>query len=280
MQMLEDHVVLITGAGSGLGLGLARYFLEDGARVALFEIASAKVESLRAEFGDQALIVQGDVTKVEDILACKAAIAERFGVLDAVVGAHGIFDGMVRLKDTPIEKIGALFDEVFHINVKGNILLARAFVDMLEARDGAIVLTASSAAYAADGGGLIYSASKGAVRSVVNQLAFEFSPRVRVNGVAPSGIANSQLRGPEALGMQNQLQSDIPKDMFLDKFRELALLPELPTPEDHGPMYAFLASRHNKIMTGQTVLADQGVLNRALLTEKDGAVKGGGLGSS
>ena len=280
MQMLEDHVVLITGAGSGLGLGLARYFLEDGARVALFEIASAKVESLRAEFGDQALIVQGDVTKVEDILACKAAIAERFGVLDAVVGAHGIFDGMVRLKDTPIEKIGALFDEVFHINVKGNILLARAFVDMLEAREGAIVFTASSAAYAADGGGLIYSASKGAVRSVVNQLAFEFSPRVRVNGVAPSGIANSQLRGPKALGMANQLQSDIPKDMFLAKFQELALLPELPTPEDHGPMYAFLASRHNKIMTGQTVLADQGVLNRALLTEKDGTVKGGGLGSS
>ena len=280
MQMLEDHVVLITGAGSGLGLGLARYFLEDGARVALFEIASAKVESLRAEFGDQALIVQGDVTKVEDILACKAAIAERFGVLDAVVGAHGIFDGMVRLKDTPIEKIGALFDEVFHINVKGNILLARAFIDMLEVREGAIVLTASSAAYAADGGGLIYSASKGAVRSVVNQLAFEFSPRVRVNGVAPSGIANSQLRGPEALGMENQLQSDIPKDMFLSKFQELALLPELPTPEDHGPIYAFLASRHNKIMTGQTVLADQGVLNRALLTEKDGTVKGGGLGSS
>ena len=277
--MLEDHVVLITGAGSGLGLGLARYFLEEGARIALFEVSPAKVENLRAEFGDSALVFQGDVTTVEDVLACKAAVLERYGVLDAVVAAHGIFDGMVRLKDTPIDKVGALFDEVFHINVKGNILLARAFIDMLEARDGAMVLTASSAAYAADGGGLIYSASKGAVRSVVNQLAFEFCPRVRVNGVAPSGIANSQLRGPEALGMQNQLQSDIPKDMFLDKFRELALLPELPTPEEHGPLYAFLASRHNKIMTGQTVLADQGVMNRALLTEKDGSVKGGGLGS-
>jgi NAD(P)-dependent dehydrogenase (short-subunit alcohol dehydrogenase family) len=278
MQMLDAHTVLITGAGSGLGLGLARYFLDEGAQLALLEVSVPKVASLRAEFGDRVVVCQGDVTEISDLQDCRAAIDERFGALDAVVAAHGIFDGMVPLRETPIEKIGALFDEVFHVNVAGNILLARIFFDMLNARAGALVLTASSAAYAADGGGLIYSASKGAVRSIVNQLAFEFSPHVRVNGVAPSGIANSQLRGPTTLGMQNNLQSDIPKDVFLAKFRELALLPDVPTPEDHGPLYAFLASRHNKIMTGQTVLADQGTLNRAMLTEKNGAVTGGGLG--
>lgn len=48
-------------------------------------------------------------------------------------------------------------------------------------------------------------------------------------------------------------------------FKSLSLLQELPTPEDHGPLYAFLASHHNKIMTGQTVVADQGMLNRAVL---------------
>lgn len=268
MLMLKDHIVLITGAGSGLGLGLARYFLEEGAQLALFEVSAAKVEGLRAEFGDKVLVHQGDVTSIADILACKDAIAARYGRLDALVCAHGIFDGMVRVKDTPIEKLEALFNEVFSINVKGNFLLARAFIDMLDKTLGAIVLTASSAAFAADGGGLAYTASKGAVRSTVNQLAYEFSPRVRVTAVAPSGIANSQLRGPEALGMEKQLQSDIPKDMFLEGFKRLALLPELPTPEEHGPLYAFLASRNNKIMTGQTVLADQGVLNRQLLTEK------------
>lgn len=275
MQMLDGHVALITGGGSGLGLGLARYFLEDGAQVAILEVSPAKVDNLRAEFGNRVLVCQGDVTRSADILACRAAIVERFGRLDALVGAHGIFDGMVPLKDTPLERIGDLFDEVFHINVKGNILLSRIFVDLLEASHGAIVMTASTAAFAADGGGLIYSASKGAVRSVVNQLAFEFSPRVRVNGVAPAGIANSQLRGPEALGMQHQLQSDIPKDVFLSKFQELALIKDLPTPEEHGPLYAFLASRHNRIMTGQTVVADQGLLNRAVLTGPGGVVAGG-----
>jgi NAD(P)-dependent dehydrogenase (short-subunit alcohol dehydrogenase family) len=128
-----------------------------------------------------------------------------------------------------------------------------------------MVLTTSTAAYAADGGGAVYSASKGAIRSLVNQLAFECAPHVRVNAVAPAGIANSQLSGPRSLGLEAQKQSDIPEDAFLSMFRSLSLLKELPTPEDHGPLYAFLASRQNRIMTGQTVVADQGMLNRAVL---------------
>ena len=163
-------------------------------------------------------------------------------------------------------QIDSLFDELFHVNVKSNFLLARVFADMLEAANGAIVLTTSNAAYAADGGGAFYTATKGALRSLVGQLAFEFAPHVRVNAVAPAGIANSQLRGPEALGMEGQSQADIPKDAFLAKFREISLLPELPTPEDHAAIYAFLASRENRIMTGQTVIADQGLLNRRVLT--------------
>jgi NAD(P)-dependent dehydrogenase (short-subunit alcohol dehydrogenase family) len=163
-------------------------------------------------------------------------------------------------------QIDSLFDELFHINVKSNFLLARVFAEMLEAAKGAIVLTTSNAAYAADGGGAFYTASKGALRSLVGQLAFEFAPNVRVNAVAPAGIANSQLRGPEALGRAGESQADIPKDAFLEVFRKVSLLNELPTPEDHGAIYAFLASHDNKIMTGQTVIADQGLLNRGVLT--------------
>lgn len=269
MSLLENHVVLITGAGSGLGLGLARHFLAEGAQLAVLEVSQPKVDSLHAEFGADVLVCQGDVTKLEDILACKEQIDRKFGRLDSLVAAHGIFDGMVRLKETPIERVSNLFDEVFHINVAGNVLLSRVFLEMLEESSGSIVMTSSSAAYAADGGGLMYTASKGAVRSMVNQLAYELCPKVRVNGVAPSGIANSQLRGPEALGMEKQLQSDIPKDIFLDGFKNLSLMEKLPTPEEYAPLYAFLASRANKIMTGQTIVADQGILNRSLLTEKN-----------
>jgi NAD(P)-dependent dehydrogenase (short-subunit alcohol dehydrogenase family) len=265
MKVLSEHVVLLTGGGSGLGLGLARHCLEEGARVAIFEISAEKVARLREEFGPDVLVVQGDVTRLADLRACREAILSRFGRLDALIGAQGIFDGNVPLLEMPEERLDALFDEVMHVNVKGYLLSARVFFDLLRASEGAMVLTTSTAAYAADGGGAVYSASKGAVRSLVNQLAFEFAPHVRVNAVAPAGIANSQLSGPRSLGLQTHKQSDIAEEAFLSMFRSISLLKELPTPEDHGPLYAFLASRQNRIMTGQTVVADQGMLNRAVL---------------
>lgn len=267
MKLLQDHVVLVTGGGSGLGLGVARHCLAEGAQLAVLDNAADKIRALREEFGDAVLAIQADVTRLDDLTACRAAVLERYGRLDALIGAQGIFDGNVPLLDTPLERLDALFDEIMHVNVKGYLLSARVFADLLAASGGAIVLTTSTAAYAADGGGVMYTASKGAIRSLVSQLAFELAPSVRVNGVAPAGIANSQLRGPRALGLEGHKQSDIPKDTFLKVFRSLSLLHELPTPEDHGPVYAFLASRQNRIMTGQVVVADQGLLNRSVLTQ-------------
>jgi NAD(P)-dependent dehydrogenase (short-subunit alcohol dehydrogenase family) len=265
MQLLKDDVVLVTGGGSGLGLGVARHCRSEGAQIVILDVSADKVKQLKEEFGPDVLVMQGDVTQSADLLACRDAIVQRHGKLDALIGVQGIFDGNVPLMETPLERVDSLFDELFHVNVKGYLLSARIFHDLLQQSQGSIVLTTSTAAYAADGGGVTYTATKGAIRSLVGQLAFEFSPDVRVNAVAPAGIANSQLRGPRSLGMEQQKQSDIPKDAFLSMFKSLSLLQELPTPEDHGPVYAFLASKQNKIMTGQTVVADQGLLNRAVL---------------
>jgi NAD(P)-dependent dehydrogenase (short-subunit alcohol dehydrogenase family) len=92
------------------------------------------------------------------------------------------------------------------------------------------------------------------------------SSHIRVNGVAPAGIARSQLRGPASLGMDGFKQSDIPEDAFLAKFRSISLLQELPEPEDYALPYIFLASKQNLIVTGQTWVADQGLLNRTVLS--------------
>ena len=263
-QLLADHVVVVAGGGSGLGLGVARVCQEQGARVAVLEVSPDKVEAITHEFGGAVLEV--DVTDVAAIDGARRRLLDEFGHIDAVIGCQGIFDGNVPLADIPAERLRELFDEVFHVNVLGYLNLARVFGEDLRSRRGAMVLTASTAAYAADGGGACYTASKGAVRSLVAQLAFEFAPAVRVNGVAPAGIANSRLRGPESLGLDHQRQSDIPPDAFLEKFRSISLLQDLPTPEEHGPLFAFLASRANTIMTGQMVVADQGLLNRTILS--------------
>jgi NAD(P)-dependent dehydrogenase (short-subunit alcohol dehydrogenase family) len=266
MTFLKDDVVLVTGGGSGLGAGVARHFLTQGAQLAIMDISGEKLSALRAEFGDGVLLIQGDVTKLADVQACRAAVEKRFGRLNSLVGAQGIWDGYLRLRDTPLDKIDAAFDEVFHINVKGYILTARVMLDLLEASQGAIVFTGSSgASFCADGGGVFYTATKHAVVGVVRQLSFEFAPKVRVNGVAPCLIGGSHLRGPRALGLEKQSQADIPKEVF-QEFAKAAPLKWLPYGEDYGPMYALLASRHSRVMTGQMVYADQGLENRNVMT--------------
>lgn len=266
LALLPDHVVLITGGGSGLGLGVARRCRDHGAKLAILEIVPEKVAALRAEFGDEALVVEGDCSSISALEACEAAIRERFGRLDALIGMQGIFDGNVPVSGIAAEALDSLFDELFRVNVKGHLLAARIFRSLLEEAGGSIVLTSSTAAFAADGGGAVYTATKGAILALVQQLAYEFAPRIRVNGVAPAGIARSQLRGPTSLGMDGFKQSDIPEDAFLAKFRAISLLQQLPEPEDYALPYIFLASKQNLIVTGQTWVADQGLLNRTVLS--------------
>ncbi|MCT7657994.1 SDR family NAD(P)-dependent oxidoreductase [Mycobacterium deserti] len=273
--MLDGDVVLITGGGSGLGLGIARHFISEGAQVAILEIDEQKLVTLQAEFGDNVLLVRGDVTNTDDLLACRAATVERWGRLNALIGSQGIFDGNIPLREIAIDRVSSLFDELFHVNVLGYILACRVFLDLLEESAGSIVLTSSVAAYAADGGGLMYTATKGAVVSAVRQLAMEFAPRVRVNGVAPGAFTDSELRGPQSLGLENHKQSDIPKEAFAATFQNLTLMDSVPTPMEYAPIYAYLASRHNTVTTGQTMLLEQGALNRPTLSSPQG---GGGIG--
>lgn len=267
MSGLSDTIIALTGGGSGLGLGLTRYFIGEGARMAIMEIAPAKVASLKAEFGDAVLVHQGDVRDVGDLKAFHDAVIDRFGGVDALVGAQGIFDGNRPISELPIDQVSAAFDEVMRINVLGYILSAITFRESLAKRSGAIVLTASSnASYCADGGGLLYTASKHAVVGVVRQLAFEFAPEVRVNAVAPCGIANSDLRGPQALGLEGESQNDIPKDNFMAMIRKVTLLDHLPTGEEYGPAYGLLAMPGARILTGEVIMADQGLANRPIIS--------------
>lgn len=267
MSGLSGAIIALTGGGSGLGLGLARYFIGEGASMAIMEIAPAKVDSLQAEFGDAVLVCQGDVRDVSQIQAFHDAVIGRFGGVDALVGAQGIFDGNRPISELPIDQVSAAFDEVMRINVLGYILSAITFRESLAKRSGSIVLTASSnASYCADGGGLLYTASKHAVVGVVRQLAFEFAPHVRVNAVAPCGIANSDLRGPQALGLQEESQQDIPKDNFMSMIRKVTLLDHLPTGEEYGPAYGLLATPGARIITGEILMADQGLANRPIIS--------------
>ncbi len=126
------------------------------------------------------------------------ALARAFGKVDVYVANAAIWDGNTALLDLPEDRLDAAFEEIFAINVRGYLLGATAAAPALFESCGNMIFTLSTAAVRAGGGGPLYTASKHAGVGLVRQLAFELAPRVRVNAVAPAGMA-TDLRGPQAL---------------------------------------------------------------------------------
>lgn len=270
MGWLEDKVVAITGGGSGLGAAVTRRCRQEGAAVAVLELMEPKVRRLRQELGDDAVVVQGDVTCLADLEAFRRAVVDRFGRVDALIGTQGIWDWNVRTADLPLDSIDKAFDEIFHVNVKGYLLAARVFHEDLQASGGSVVLTLSNAAFLPDGGGPLYTASKHAVLGLVRQLAFEFAPRVRVNGIAPTGIKGSDLRGPASLGQQDQSHADLPAAEFEATIKSMVPLQRFARAEDYTSLYVTLASaEHSGVMTGQVIIADQGLSVRPIFAQTE-----------
>jgi len=184
-----------------------------------------------------------------------------FGKLDCAIGNAGIWDYSCDLVSLEDDRIDRAFDEIFHINVKGYLLLAKAALPALVASRGSMIFTISNAGFYTEGGGPLYTASKHAAVGLVRQLAFELAPHVRVNGVAPGGI-DTDLRGPEALGMSERSISalNLPQ-------RAKATVPvgELPKAEDYAAAYVFFASRRDNVpATGSILNYDGGFGIRGL----------------
>src|SRR5271154_5185689 len=194
MGWLDGQVALVTGGGSGIGRAVVARFVEEGARVAVLDRVASRAEELRAEFGDSVIGLAGDAAQLADNKRAVAATVDAFGRLDIFVGNAGVFDVYAPLAEFPDEKLSAAFDELFAVNVKGCVFGAKAAFPELIKTEGSIVFTASVAGLNSGGGGSLYTASKHAVVGLIRQLAVEFGPHVRVNGVAPGGTI-TDLRG-------------------------------------------------------------------------------------
>jgi NAD(P)-dependent dehydrogenase (short-subunit alcohol dehydrogenase family) len=256
MGWLDDTVALITGGGSGLGRAIVRRFTAEGARVGVLEISEAKAGGLRADFGDAVTVTVGDATLLSDNQRAVAETIAAFGRLDVFVGNAGVWDYSTPLDRLPDDAIDAAFDEVFALNVKAYLLGAKAAVGALRATRGSIIFTVSNAGFWPGGGGPLYVASKHAVMGLVKQLAYELAPDVRVNGVAPGGMA-TDLRGPRALGMADMSWGALPVDRIIERLSPL----ERPIEAgDYAGHYVLLASRANSLtVTGSVHNCDGGM---------------------
>ena len=260
MGWLDGQVALVTGGGSGIGRAVVARFIEEGARVGVMERVATRADQLRTDFGDAVIGIAGDVAHLADNHRAVGETVRAFGRLDVFVGNAGIFDVYAKLAEFDDDKLGAAYDELFGVNVKGAIFGAKAALPELAKTAGCMVFTASVAGFNSGGGGALYTASKHAVVGLIRQLAVELGPDIRVNGVAPGGTM-TDLRGLASLG--NDDRSSFAAPGMADRLRTHNPLHIALEPDDIAGAYAFLASRGSaRGITGTIVTVDAGATLR------------------
>ena len=253
---LEGKRALVVGAGSGIGRAVVDAFRDEGARVAVLERDLHKCAILRQEVSDVP-VVAGDATTREANDDAVAATVEAFGGLDTLVNCVGVFDFYRGLSEIAADDLERAFAEMFRVNVLSHLQSVKAAIPALQqGRGSAIVLAESASSFYPGRGGALYVSSKFAVRGLVATLAYELAPRIRVNGVAPGGTVNTDLRGLESLG-----QSSIRLDNTPDRASSLAARTPLNVAlsgDDHAWSFVYLASDRARGITGDTLHPDGG----------------------
>ena len=257
-RWLEGKRALVVGAGSGIGRAVVDAFVAEGAQVAVLELSEDKCAELRSAYPEMP-VVAGDATTRQANEAAVAAAVAAYGGLDVLVSCVGIFDFYRGLDELDPDLLDEAFHEMYAVNVKAHLHSVKAALGALRRSDAAsIVLTESTSAYYPGRGGILYVSSKFAVRGAVTSLAYELAGEgIRVNGVAPGGTLNTDLRGLSSLGLDQTRLDDTP-----DRAQELAARVPLGVAlsgEDHAWSYVFLASDRARGITGDVVHPDGGM---------------------
>lgn len=187
---LLDRTVLITGGGTGLGLGMARCLSAAGARVVLVGRREAELRKATADLGTNAFALPGDVTQLDALPALVDAAERLAGPLFGLINNAG-----VHLKKPAVDTTDAEFARVIETHLFGGFALAREVGRRLLGRgEGSIIFIASMTSLMGLPAVVAYSAAKSAYVGVVRSLATEWGGRgVRVNAIAPGWIASDML---------------------------------------------------------------------------------------
>lgn len=243
---LRNKVVIVTGAASGFGAGMARLFVREGARVVIADLDTAGAARLAGELGDAALACGADVGDGQAYQNLLERTLDAFGRLDIVVNNAGITHRNQPLLDVD----EATFDRIFAVNVKSIYHCAQSCVPVFRRQGGGNILNIASTAGLRPRPGLTwYNTSKGAVITLTKSMAVELAPdRIRVNALCPVAGETPLLR--EFMG------DDTPERRA--RFMATVPLGRFSTPEDIARAALFLISDEAEFLTGVALEVDGG----------------------
>ena len=249
MQRFADKVVMVTGAGSGIGKASAERIAAEGGAVFCVDLNAEAVAATVAgiaEVGGEASSHVCNVGDESSVAACVSACVARYGSLYALVNMAGI----LRFDDTEQLQV-ADWQKVIDINLTGTMLLCRAVLPHLLQTEGSIVNAASTAALSGLPCGVAYSASKGGVLAMTRSIAVEYAKRgVRANCVCP---------GDTKTGMTDNVA--FPENMDFDLMPRIMSLSGARGPESVASVIAMLASQDGIHITGEDIRVDGGTLS-------------------
>ena len=239
----DDKVVLVTGAGSGIGQAIARAFLDNGARVAVVGRRKEKLEETLAGFDeDRVLAVPADLADPDQAEAVVPSATGHFGRLDVLVNNAATFFPKAFTDMTRDD-----WDSLRRTNIDGFVHLAQQALPELEKTRGSVVVVGSVSGLRGDWGQSGYNATKAAIMSFVQSLALDYGPRgVRLNSVAPAFTLTDATAG---VGRDEQSLAPFVNRIALGRPGE---------PEDIAPAVLFLASEDARYITGATLTVDGG----------------------
>lgn len=189
-MLLEDKVVFLTGAASGIGRECALACAREGARVVIADIDPDSARRTAAELGTGALAVECDVSDGPSVERAVATVLGHFGRIDAVHNNAGISAPSAPLDATS----EAEWDRMFAVNLKSVLWTTRAALPALKQTHGAILNTASMVGLMGQANHAAYAASKGAMITLTKCMALDYAPfGVRVNAICPAGVWTPML---------------------------------------------------------------------------------------
>lgn len=245
---LENKVAVISGGNSGIGLAIAKRFVEEGAEVFIFARRKEALDEAVQLIGGKVTAIQADAAKLQDLDRVADVVRKARGRVDIVVANAG-FTEQMPLRDITEEH----YDRTFDLMAKGPLFLTQKMLPLMDG-GGSIILVSSAMHYMGLANHSTYAGTKAALRSFVRTWAAEFKDNgIRANllspGPFPTPIMEGQAETPEELTALHAHYAGYVPMLRLGRVEELAAAA------------VFLASDESTFMTGSDMVVDGGISN-------------------